>query len=255
MPEISTLPTAAKPGRNRSRHNYIPKIPREHNAGANHRGPAPAQGSPRCCHSFIGAPASVASQHPRSQATEPRATGPVHQVWGAKRFAAGLCRAPAKRQPGQGGDNTPPPLSFANQGRNCLARPSYARRLPPPQPKGFFPSGAQRQGEKRPEPPPSPRGGDTFVPRSIPSIAAVTPARRNDAKPVLLWVGSGRRPRGFTWGGAGWETRWVRAGEAPKTSRQARAALWAAPSHKPSYRPTLGRQENSSPCERIPRRS
>lgn len=45
--------------------------------------------------------------------------------------------------------------------------------------------------------------GDTLVPRSVPGVAAVTPAQRNDAKPVLLWVGSGRWPQGFTPGGGG----------------------------------------------------
>lgn len=108
----------------------------------------------------------------------------------------GLCRA--KRQPGQGGDNAPPPRSFAHPGTNSLARPSSAIIILPSQKN----------------PPLSPlqvlRGT-----HSSPKASLVTAARRNDTKPVLLWVGSRYRPQGFIRRGGGVGKP---AGEAPKIS-------------------------------------
>lgn len=45
---------------------------------------------------------------------------------GSKFCAIRACLCRAKRQPGQGGDNVPPPRSFTHPGTNSLARPSSA---------------------------------------------------------------------------------------------------------------------------------
>lgn len=191
---------------------------------------------------YRGSGAFAASPEPSNGAARD-GTGP--SGLGSKCFAAGLCRVPAALA----GWGRHAASALLCKPRKKQPRPSFLRRHlppPPPQPKGFFPSGA---GGKMPRAPSKSSQGDTLVPQSVPGVAAVTPAQRNDAKPVLLWVGSGRWPQGFTPGGGGGETCWVRAGEAPKACRRAWVAPWAAPSHKPGYRPRLGMQENSSPCE------
>lgn len=133
--------------------------------------------------------------------------GPVHQVWAA---SALLPVCAAHRRNGQGGDNPLPLLSFANQGRNSLSRPSYTVifvLLLLLSQKSFTQVARGGREQNAPSPFQVP-GGDTLMPRSVPSITAVMPAQRNDDKPVLLWVGSRHRPQGST---QGWEGGTCRA--------------------------------------------
>lgn len=109
---------------------------------------------------------------------------------GSEGSGAGLCPAPVKREPEQGGDSTPPPLPSANQDR--AASPVTFLLLFPSR-KGF----SQVPGKKNaPSNPSRPPRGDAPALKHPHGIAAVTPAPKNDAEPVLLWVGSRRQPPG-----------------------------------------------------------
>lgn len=182
-PEISTLLTVAKPWQNRGgttpSTSISPKSPPlrgggEAPKGTQHRykSPWPHSGTgltpmlPKLYRGSGFGPFAASPEPSNGAASD--GTGP--SGLGSEGFAAGLCRAPAKRQLGQGGDNTPPPLSFANRGRNSLARPSYAVIiLLLPSQKGF--SQAAHGGRQKNAPSPlQDLGGTLSCPEGSPPL-------------------------------------------------------------------------------------